>query len=85
MAAEMVAVSRGLGFLILEARNTFGTDTVLAGMVVIGLLGLGLDGVWRLLEGRLLRWQVGRRAYEMLGSAGAFQGLSQRDRGPLPD
>jgi len=79
MAAEMAAVSRGLGFLILEARNTFSTDTVLAGMVVIGLLGWGLDGAWRLLEGRLLRWQVGRRAYEMLGSAGAFQGLSQRD------
>ncbi len=79
MAAEMVAVSRGLGFLILEARNTFRTDTVLAGMVAIGLLGVGLDGAWRILERRFLRWQVGRKAHEMPGSAGAFQGLPQRD------
>lgn len=79
VAAEMVAVSQGLGFLILEARNTFRTDTVLAGMVAIGLLGVALDGAWRLLERYLLRWQVGRRAYEMLGSAGAFQSLPQRD------
>ncbi len=79
VAAEMVAVSQGLGFLILEARNTFRTDTVLAGMVAIGLLGVALDGAWRVLERYLLRWQVGRKAHEMLGSTGAFQGLLQRD------
>jgi len=65
MAAEMVAVSRGLGFLMLEARNLFRTDTVLAGMLTVGSLGLLLDGLLRLVQGRLLRWQVGRKAYEM--------------------
>ncbi len=67
MAAEMVAVSRGLGFLMLEARNLFRTDTVLAGMLTVGCLGLLLDGILRLVQARLLRWQVGRRAYEMPG------------------
>ncbi len=77
VAAEMVAVSQGLGFLILEARNTFRTDTVLAGMITIGLLGVALDGAWRLLERYLLRWQVGRKAHEMFGSARAFQDVLQ--------
>jgi len=75
VAAEMVAVRQGLGFLILEARNTFSTDTVLAGMLAIGLVGLGLDLLLRLLQRRLLRWQSGRKAYELLGDPGAGQGL----------
>jgi NitT/TauT family transport system permease protein len=76
VAAEMVAVSRGLGFLILEARNTFNTTTVLAGMMAIGLLGLGMDAGLRQLQRRLLRWQAGRKAYGVLGDARAEQGLS---------
>jgi len=76
VAAEMVAVSRGLGFLILEARNTFNTTTVLAGMIAIGLLGLGMDVGLRQLQRRLLRWQAGRKAYGVLGDPRAEQGLS---------
>jgi len=76
VAAEMVAVSQGLGYLILEARNTFSTATILAGMLAIGLLGLGFDGILRQAQGRLLRWQVGRKVHGMLGTARAGQGLS---------
>lgn len=67
VAAEMVAVSQGLGYLILGARNTFSTDIVLAGMLAIGLLGLGFDGVLRWAQGHLLRWQVGREVHGVLG------------------
>jgi sulfonate transport system permease protein len=77
VAAEMVAVSRGLGFLILDARNSFNTTTVLAGMVTIGLLGLGMDVGLRQVQRRLLRWQAGRKAYGVLGDARAEQGLSE--------
>ncbi len=75
LAAEMVAVSQGLGYLILEARNTFSTDTVLAGMVAISLLGLAFDALLRCGQRRLLRWQRGRKAYELLGDTGAEQNL----------
>lgn len=77
VAAEMVAVSRGLGYLILEARNTFHTATVLAGMMTIGLLGLGMDAALRQVQRRVLRWQAGRKVHELLGDAGNQQSLSR--------
>jgi NitT/TauT family transport system permease protein len=44
VAAEMIAVSSGLGFLIIDSRNAGDRyDMVVAGMVLIGLTGLGLD------------------------------------------
>ena len=51
VAAEMIAVNSGLGYLIIDARNAGKRyDLVLAGMVVIGLIGLGLDLLVRRLE-----------------------------------
>ena len=44
VAAEMIAVNSGLGFLIVDARNAGNRyDLVVAGMVMIGLIGLLLD------------------------------------------
>jgi len=61
VAAEMIAVSSGLGFLIIDARNAGNRyDLVVAGMVMIGLIGLLLDrGMRRLERGRALRWGYG--------------------------
>jgi NitT/TauT family transport system permease protein len=51
VAAEMIAVNSGLGYLIIDARNAGKRyDLVVAGMVVIGLIGLGLDLLVRRLE-----------------------------------
>ncbi|MEO8431305.1 MAG: ABC transporter permease [Acidobacteriota bacterium] len=51
VAAEMIAVNSGLGFLIIDARNAGNRyDLVVAGMVLIGLIGLGLDLAMRRLE-----------------------------------
>lgn len=51
VAAEMIAVNSGLGYLIVDARNAGKRyDLVVAGMVVIGLIGLALDLVVRRLE-----------------------------------
>jgi NitT/TauT family transport system permease protein len=58
VAAEMIAVNSGLGFLIVDARNAGNRyDLVVAGMVMIGMVGLLLDLAMRRLE-RLpaLRW-----------------------------
>lgn len=58
VAAEMIAVNSGLGFLIVDARNAGNRyDLVVAGMVMIGLIGLLLDTGMRSLEKiRSLRW-----------------------------
>lgn len=58
VAAEMIAVNSGLGFLIVDARNAGNRyDLVLAGMVIIGVVGLLLDtGVRSLERARPLRW-----------------------------
>ncbi len=50
VAAEMIAVKSGLGYLIIDARNSLRMDMVVAGMVVIGTVGLILDYMVRLLE-----------------------------------
>jgi NitT/TauT family transport system permease protein len=57
VAAEMIAVQSGLGYLILDSRNALRMDYVMGGMVVIGVIGLLLDYIMRRL-GRieLLNW-----------------------------
>lgn len=51
VAAEMIAVNSGLGFLIIDARNAGNRyDLVVAGMVLIGVIGLLLDTGMRSLE-----------------------------------
>jgi NitT/TauT family transport system permease protein len=51
VAAEMIAVNSGLGFLIVDARNAGNRyDLVVAGMVMIGVIGLLLDIGMRSLE-----------------------------------
>ncbi len=43
VAAEMIAVQSGLGYLILDARNALRMDYVMDGMIVIGFIGIILD------------------------------------------
>jgi NitT/TauT family transport system permease protein len=51
VAAEMIAVNSGLGYLIIDARNAGKRyDLVVAGMVLIGAIGLVLDLLVRQLE-----------------------------------
>jgi NitT/TauT family transport system permease protein len=58
VAAEMIAVDSGLGYLIIDSRNAGKRyDLVVAGMLLIGAIGLVLDLLARRLEGlRSVRW-----------------------------
>ncbi|TMQ13999.1 MAG: ABC transporter permease [Deltaproteobacteria bacterium] len=57
VAAEMIAVRSGLGFLIVDARNGLRMDLVVFGMLVIGLIGMALDIVFaRLAKVGGVRW-----------------------------
>jgi NitT/TauT family transport system permease protein len=59
VAAEMIALHSGLGYMIIDSRNAGNRyDLVVAGMIIIGLIGLALDGIMRLLEGmKIVRWR----------------------------
>ncbi len=59
IVAEMIAVNNGLGFRILEAREYFWSDKIIAGMITIGMLGLAIDIVVSRLNNHLLRWHRG--------------------------
>jgi NitT/TauT family transport system permease protein len=63
VAAEMIALRSGLGYLIIDSRNAGNRyDLVIAGMILIGLIGLLLDGVMRLLEGlKWVKWRYARQ------------------------
>lgn len=63
VAAEMIALRSGLGYLIMDSRNAGNRyDLVIAGMIIIGLIGLMLDGTMRLLERtKLARWHYARQ------------------------
>jgi len=58
VAAEMIAVDSGLGYLIIDSRNAGKRyDLVVAGMLLIGLIGLLLDTLVRRLEKlKAVRW-----------------------------
>ena len=43
VAAEMIAVRSGLGYLVIDARNALRMDLVVVGMITIGAIGIGLD------------------------------------------
>jgi NitT/TauT family transport system permease protein len=59
IVSEMIAVNNGLGFRILEAREYFWSDKIIAGMITIGLLGLAIDAGMNRLNNYLLRWHRG--------------------------
>ncbi|MCI2425695.1 ABC transporter permease [Candidatus Acetothermia bacterium] len=57
VAAEMVGMRSGLGFMILDARNFLRTDMVVAGMIIIGIIGLILDRIMLFFEKSIrIRW-----------------------------
>ena len=54
--AEIVAADSGIGFVIWQARRFVKTPEVMAGVVVIGLIGLITDQILRALHRRLFRY-----------------------------
>jgi ABC-type nitrate/sulfonate/bicarbonate transport system permease component len=57
--SEMVATINGVGFTIVQAQRTFRMLDVWAGILLLGIIGYGLNVGLGLLERRVLRWQQG--------------------------
>jgi NitT/TauT family transport system permease protein len=62
VAAEMIALRSGLGYMIIDSRNAGNRyDLVIAGMIIIGMIGLGLDsGMRRLERAKSVRWSYAK-------------------------
>jgi taurine transport system permease protein len=57
VAAEMVAATSGLGFMVLNAAQYLQSDTVVMGIIVIGLFAFGFDLLMRYIERLLVPWK----------------------------
>jgi NitT/TauT family transport system permease protein/taurine transport system permease protein len=61
VAAELVGANSGLGFIINDARSMLRTDTIIVGMLAIGVVGLLIDSTILALSRRLLPWSLAMR------------------------
>ncbi len=57
VAAELIAASRGLGYMVTEAGTYFQPSVMYLGIVLIGILGLVMDRIILYLENKLAGWQ----------------------------
>jgi sulfonate transport system permease protein len=57
VAAELIAATRGLGYLLTDGRETGRADLVIVAIIVLALLGKTSDSLLRWLEDRLLGWR----------------------------
>lgn len=58
VAAELIAASRGVGYLIMDARQLSQPDVVLVGMITIGVVGKAMDVLLLRVERRVVRWKI---------------------------
>lgn len=59
VAGEMLGAQSGLGYLIVDARNFLRSDLIIAGMILIGLIGWGMNFVMKRFEKSVKkRWGV---------------------------
>ena len=56
VVAEMVAANNGLGYMILKSQRYLATDTIFAGLILIGLIGLITDWLFRILTRVVAPW-----------------------------
>jgi ABC-type nitrate/sulfonate/bicarbonate transport system permease component len=57
VAAEMIGAERGIGAFVLAAGNLYDTEALMAGIVVLSVLGLAVAGAIGWAENVLLRWR----------------------------
>lgn len=61
VVAELVAANVGLGYRIMRAQRFLQTDTIILGILVIGVLGLITDYAFKLSSRRLFPWVESKR------------------------
>ena len=57
VAAEMVAATSGIGWMVLDASKFLRSDVIFMGNIVMGLTGIALDRLIRIAERRVVPWK----------------------------
>ena len=57
VAAEMVAATKGIGYMVLSASQFLQTSTVILGIIIIAAIAYAFDLLMRFLERRLVPWK----------------------------
>jgi len=55
VAAELLGSTRGLGFMIQQARGIYRTDIIIVGMLAIGICGAVLTAILGLIEKKVVK------------------------------
>lgn len=58
VVTEMLAATNGIGYVTLIAQQTFQISLMWSGLLLLGLLGIIINGLFVLVERRLLRWYI---------------------------
>ncbi len=59
--SEMFAANNGVGFTIIQFQRSFAIPQMWTGIIVLGLIGIALSAIFRMVERRLLGWYIGVR------------------------
>jgi ABC-type nitrate/sulfonate/bicarbonate transport system permease component len=65
--SEMFAASNGLGFAIIQFERSFAVPEMWTGIIMLGLIGIVLAQIFRLVERRVLAWYHGWRQAQRAG------------------
>ncbi|MGN0432974.1 MAG: ABC transporter permease [Bilifractor sp.] len=57
VAAEMVAATRGIGWMVLDASNYLRSDVVFMGVIIMGITGILLNRIVRVIEEKTVHWK----------------------------
>lgn len=57
IAAELIAATQGIGYLLSDGRKTSRPDIVIIAIILLAILGKITDRLMKILETRLLRWR----------------------------
>lgn len=57
VASEMVAAQSGIGWMVLDASNYLRSDVVFMGVIIMGLTGIAVDLIFRVIEKKLVPWK----------------------------
>jgi ABC-type nitrate/sulfonate/bicarbonate transport system permease component len=61
VVSEMFAASNGIGFSLVQYQRTFAIPEMWSGIILLGLIGIALSFIFRVIESWLLGWYHGLR------------------------